>query len=142
VFLSFPPDEDMVFFPKGIFLFLVLIAAIQRTGLADTASPSVTASIQLDQLAQFALYVSKKTLVSRSNRGCTLEKLQVRRNWRAFSVGDKKIYIKAVICLQALPSRTPSYLAPGAKTRYDDFVATHINQTLFIHRTVGLSSPF
>src|SRR4051812_13112196 len=91
----------MVFFPKGIFLFLVLIAAIQRTGLADTASPSVTASIQLDQLAQFALYVSKKTLVSPSNRGCSLEKLQIRRNWRAFSVGEKKIYIKAVICLQA-----------------------------------------
>jgi tyrosinase len=86
--------------------------------------------------------VSKKTLVSRSNRGCALEKLQIRRNWRVFSVGEKKIYIKAVICLQALPSRTPSYLAPGAKTRYDDFVATHINQTLFIHRMVALSSPF
>ncbi|KAJ6033027.1 hypothetical protein N7444_010798 [Penicillium canescens] len=87
----------MVFFPKGIFLFLILIAAIQRTGLADTASSSVTASIQLDELAQFALYMSKKTL--------------------------------------ALPSRTPSYQGPGAKTRYDDFVATHLNQTLFIHRT-------
>jgi tyrosinase len=118
----------MVLFPKGIFLFLVLIAAIQRTGLADTASSSVTASIQLDGLAQFALYMSKKTLVSRSNRGCTLEKLQI---WRAFSVGERRIYIKAVICLQALPSCTPSYLAPGAKTRYDDLVATHINQTLF-----------
>jgi hypothetical protein len=50
----------MVFFPKGIFLFLVLIAAIKRTGLADTASSSVTASIQQDELAQFALYMSKK----------------------------------------------------------------------------------
>lgn len=28
-------------------------------------------------------------------------------------------------------------MAPGAKTRYDDFVATHINQTLSIHGTVS-----
>lgn len=26
-------------------------------------------------------------------------------------------------------------MAPGAKTRFDDFVATHINQTLSIHYT-------
>jgi tyrosinase len=31
------------------------------------------------------------------------------------------------------PSKIPPGLAPGAKSRYDDFVATHINQTRTIH---------
>ena len=44
-------------------------------------------------------------------------------------------YIAAVKCLQRLPARTPSSLAPGAKSRFDDFVVTHINQTLTIHYT-------
>lgn len=38
-------------------------------------------------------------------------------------------------CLQSKPAKTPASVAPGAKTRYDDFVATHINQTLTIHYT-------
>lgn len=37
----------------------------------------------------------------------------------------------------ALPAKTPSDLAEGAKTRYDDWIVTHINQTLKIHGTVS-----
>jgi tyrosinase len=48
---------------------------------------------------------------------------------------ERKDYIAAVQCLYKKPSKTPSALAPGAKTRYDDFVATHINQTISIHGT-------
>lgn len=44
-------------------------------------------------------------------------------------------YISAAKCLQSKPALTPSSAAPGAKTRFDDFVATHINQTLSIHYT-------
>lgn len=53
-----------------------------------------------------------------------------------FSRDEKLDYIDAVLCLQNKPSRTPSDLVPGAKSRYDDFVATHINQTMQIHYTV------
>lgn len=49
---------------------------------------------------------------------------------------ERKQYIAAVQCLQKLPARTPPSLVPGAKSRFDDFVATHINQTLTIHYTV------
>ena len=35
----------------------------------------------------------------------------------------------------AAPSKIPPGEAPGAKSRYDDFVAMHINQTLSIHFT-------
>lgn len=54
------------------------------------------------------------------------------------STSEKLDYIKAVKCLQSKPPRTPASEAPGAKTRFDDFVATHINQTLTIHYTVIL----
>ena len=90
---------------------------------------------QLEQLAQFALHTTQNTIAGQRT-SCTLENMRIRRNWRAFSTEEKKAYIESVLCLQALPSRTPPDLAPGAKTRYDDFVATHINQTDFIHRSV------
>jgi tyrosinase len=51
---------------------------------------------------------------------------------------ERKNYIKAVQCLFTLPSKTRVF-AEGARTRHDDFVATHINQTLQIHQTVGVS---
>jgi tyrosinase len=50
------------------------------------------------------------------------------------SNSNKKKYINAVLCLQSKPAKSGS-IAPGAKTRYDDFLATHINQTLTIHGT-------
>ena len=46
---------------------------------------------------------------------------------------ERAEYIDAVLCLQRLPSIIPKGLVPGAKSRFDDFVATHINQTLSIH---------
>jgi tyrosinase len=48
---------------------------------------------------------------------------------------ERKSYIDAVKCLQAKPARYPSDVAPGAKSRFDDYVATHINQTNTIHYT-------
>lgn len=51
------------------------------------------------------------------------------------STSEKKDYIKAVQCLSKKPAKTPSAIAAGAKNRYDDFVATHINQTIGIHGT-------
>lgn len=35
------------------------------------------------------------------------------------------------------PARTPSTAASGAKNRFDDFIGTHINQTLTIHYTAN-----
>lgn len=108
--------------------------------LPTAASTSTDkASAQLEQLAKVALDVANdkivKTQTHQQRDGCTKRNLRVRQNWKAFSPREKKAYINSVLCLQRLPARTPSGLAPGAKTRYDDFVATHINQTLQIHYT-------
>lgn len=65
-----------------------------------------------------------------------MEKLRVRRDWRAFSRAQKRAYIESVLCLTHLPSSTPAKDARGAKNRYDDFVAVHIVKSDFVHRTV------
>ncbi|KAF7594719.1 hypothetical protein BBP40_008612 [Aspergillus hancockii] len=114
-------------------------AASQQAATAtlptSASSSTAVASSQLDQLAHFAYNITTDNVSSSKRGGCTLQNLRVRRDWRAFSSTQKKAYINSVKCLQKLPSRTPAEKAPGAKTRYDDFVATHIDQTLKIHYT-------
>jgi tyrosinase len=48
---------------------------------------------------------------------------------------ERKAYIKAVRCMFKSPSKSDPVLVSGAKNRYDDFVAQHINQTTRIHGT-------
>jgi tyrosinase len=54
---------------------------------------------------------------------------------------ERRGYIDAVLCLQDKPSRfsmgTDAESFPGVKTRFDDFVAVHINMTMTIHYTVS-----
>ncbi|KAJ5683691.1 N-acetyl-6-hydroxytryptophan oxidase ivoB [Penicillium maclennaniae] len=42
-------------------------------------------------------------------------------------------YTNAVLCLQNLPNQVPTADYPGVRSRFDDFVATHINYTLHTH---------
>jgi tyrosinase len=108
-----------------------------------TISLADTALYQMNRLAQSALDLTLYGLDNRSltyDRGsCTLEKLRVRPDWRALSHRERRAYIDSILCLQRLPPQTPSAVAAGAKTRYDDFLATHINQTWQIHRTVSVA---
>ncbi|KAH7355704.1 hypothetical protein BKA66DRAFT_540064 [Pyrenochaeta sp. MPI-SDFR-AT-0127] len=66
---------------------------------------------------------------------CTLGTTAIRREWSTLAPWEKTDYINAVKCLAKKPAKTPAGVAAGAKNRYDDFVATHINQTLSIHGT-------
>ena len=113
------------------------------TSPAASDAAVAAAAAKLEQLSSYALDQTLANLPSSSEdkQACTRETLRIRRDWRAFSKPEKKDYIDSVLCLQKLPSRTPSHIAPGAKTRYDDFLATHINQTLEIHYTVHVTCP-
>lgn len=51
---------------------------------------------------------------------------------RDISESGRLDYINAVKCLQSTPARTGDIHA-GAKSRYDDFQALHIDQTDYIH---------
>ena len=52
------------------------------------------------------------------------------------TAAEKKAYIAAMLCVQKAPSKLDPKKFPGAKSRYDDFVVVHMNQTLNIHGTV------
>ncbi|KAH8886663.1 Di-copper centre-containing protein [Thozetella sp. PMI_491] len=75
-----------------------------------------------------------------SSSNCTLENAIVRREFTDLSVRERQDYISAAKCLQSTPAKSPRSLVPGARTRYDDFVATHINQTDWIHNTANFLS--
>lgn len=55
---------------------------------------------------------------------------------RTLSTDQKHEYIAAVKCLAGKPSQTGG-IYPGAKSRYDDFVGTHIVNTDYIHFVVS-----
>ncbi|KAK2805503.1 hypothetical protein FQN51_000329 [Onygenales sp. PD_10] len=57
----------------------------------------------------------------------------IRKEWRTLKNGEKKAYLDAVQCFLELPGLTPKEEAPGAISRFDDLVATHIKQTFEIH---------
>lgn len=66
---------------------------------------------------------------------------------RMLKDNEKKDYIRAVNCLQRIKSKANPKDFPGVRSRYDDFIATHIThsrgfieQTGGIHLVVRLSS--
>ncbi|KAK7911846.1 tyrosinase [Apiospora marii] len=67
--------------------------------------------------------------------GCTAENIIYRQEFGDLSKDQRLDYTQAVLCLMSLPANTPSDYAPGAKSRYDDFIITHINHTLDAHYT-------
>ncbi|KAF6827768.1 tyrosinase central domain protein [Colletotrichum plurivorum] len=94
---------------------------------------------ELASLAQSAFAKSEELLNSGDlqKRGstCTLRSIKVRKEWGSLTKQERLDYIKAVQCFTSKPARTPSEIVPGAKTRFDDFVTTHVNQTFSIHLT-------
>jgi tyrosinase len=111
---------------------------IETSALPTAASPDVTeAAKQLDQLAQFAQQQANATLQDNASKRstCNINNVAVRREWGALSNPERKAYTDAVLCLQKKQSKTPASLIPGAKSRFDDWVGTHINQTTTIHYT-------
>jgi tyrosinase len=131
---------DALFISFLLCLFSQTWAMSMVSNQDSTLNSEDTALYQMNLLARSALDLTLDGLENRSlnhDRGsCTLETLRVRRDWTALTERERRAYIDSILCLQQLPPQTPDALAAGAKTRYDDFLATHINQTWHIHRTV------
>lgn len=64
---------------------------------------------------------------------CRSDNTVARKEWGSLTLSERGSYIDAVLCMQSLPSNLDNIQVPGAKTRLDDFVATHVNQTRSIH---------
>ncbi|CCF45515.1 tyrosinase central domain-containing protein, partial [Colletotrichum higginsianum] len=126
------------------------VLALQASGvLAGPVSRSTEAALspnnpeELQKLADLARSAFDETKsqavgggeVQKRGSSCAWHNVRVRKEWGTLSRLERLDYIKAVKCLQSRPARTPSSEAPGARSRFDDFVATHINQTFTVHYT-------
>lgn len=64
---------------------------------------------------------------------CTTQNTNVRKEWGSLTTSERRSYIDAVLCMQNRPSVIPEGEVPGAKSRFDDFIAVHANYTMHIH---------
>ena len=63
---------------------------------------------------------------------------QTAHNTRSsLSPKQRSAYTTAVECLQSKPNLISNIRVPGARTRFDDVVATHIFQSPYIHFSVS-----
>lgn len=123
--------------PRAVLLGLATFAdasPLQKAASRSTAFDPSSAT-QAD-FASYALEVAQSRASNSST--CSPENITVRKLWENLSSDERIAYTDALNCLIEKPAKTPSDLAAGAKTRYDDFIVTHINQTLTIHDTVSL----
>lgn len=115
------------------------LASLADASPLQKAYPRETAfdptSATQDEFASHALEVAQSRVANSST--CNAENISVRKPWEKLTSDERIAYTDALNCLMDKPAKTPSDVAPGAKTRYDDFIITHINQTLSIHSTVG-----
>ncbi|KAF2138744.1 uncharacterized protein K452DRAFT_276472 [Aplosporella prunicola CBS 121167] len=122
-----------------ILLFASIIGAVP-TGVAQgttwplsslAAAKLNNTNAKYEDLVSHALSTAKDKVPF--SEQCTPENLIVRKEWGDLTREEQIDYTNAVVCFQHKTANTPSHLVPGAKSRYDDFVASHINQTFFIH---------
>ncbi|KAK7988022.1 hypothetical protein PG989_008337 [Apiospora arundinis] len=88
-------------------------------------------------LQERAIAALKENTVNtvKGSSSCNVFNAHVRKDWAIMTSVERKAYTKAVKCLLGKPSKSDPKVVPGAKSRYDDFVAQHINQTMSIHGT-------
>jgi tyrosinase len=101
--------------------------------LGDYSTAEIESGAALEDASQIAI----QRLQERELTGdCTFETARVRTEFRKMSNEDRKSFTDAIMCLkQTLASAEGSATGPGVLSRYDEYVATHINMTMNIHVT-------
>ncbi|TDZ38838.1 Tyrosinase-like protein orsC [Colletotrichum spinosum] len=114
----------------------VVAAAVGLLTAPVLASPAQARDVLADLQVQAMDALREAELSAVGKRSsCSIFNARYRRDWDAFSSQEKKDYIGAVQCMLTSPSKSDPEFALGARNRYDDFVAVHINQTTTIHGT-------
>ncbi|KAK0651127.1 hypothetical protein B0T16DRAFT_453629 [Cercophora newfieldiana] len=106
------------------------------SGSFTPASTIKTDALAVAALANLAAY----SVTNPNPSSCNMLNAAKRREWSTLSSSQRIAYTNAIKCLMSKPSHLSPTLVPGAKTRYDDFLAVHINQTLSIHGTANFLS--
>lgn len=122
-----------------VLLATAVTAAAQAPSISDYTADQISSGEAWQNISNIAYESMQSNIGSRTNTQCTYNNAAVRQEWRTVSLDTRKSYTDAVICLQQhAPTRmtaaeAPNY--PGIKSRYDEYVATHINYTMHIHDT-------
>jgi hypothetical protein len=111
------------------------------TSLSPTYVPKLNdytvAEIESGAALEAANKVAIQRLQERNLTGdCTFETARVRTEFRKMSNEDRKSFTDAITCLKQTPASAEGRATgPGVLSRYDEYVATHINMTMNIHVT-------
>jgi len=114
------------------------------TGVTTSLSPTYIPKLEDYSIAEIesgdALEDVSQVAVQRLqerplNGSCTFETARVRTEFRKMSNQDRKSFTDAITCLKQVPTTADGTAYPGVKSRYDEYVATHINMTMSIHVT-------
>ncbi|KAK5655291.1 hypothetical protein OQA88_5858 [Cercophora sp. LCS_1] len=92
----------------------------------------------VDKLEEATIPKVEAWMAKKPKTKCTLETAAIRREWSDLSIADREDYIKAVLCLQSKPAKAPKDKVPGALSRFDDFVATHMTTVGPLHSPAQL----
>ncbi|KAG4414580.1 hypothetical protein IFR04_012278 [Cadophora malorum] len=128
-----------MFFQFSAVVAPLLLASSASAATFTPASTTATDLLAGKGLLNLAIYQIGQAIQGKTQT-CNLGNAAVRREWSTLLPSERKAYTDAVLCLQSKPARTNQTLVPGAKSRYDDFVWTHIEQTLTIHGTANFLS--
>lgn len=115
------------------------LAAAQAPSISDYTAAQISSGAAWRNVSETADESMRSNIGSRNNTACTYDNADVRREWRTLSNETRKSFTDAVVCLQKLKPQvmTADQAAdyPGVKSRFDEYVATHINYTMNIHDT-------
>ncbi|RXG46546.1 hypothetical protein VDGE_05971 [Verticillium dahliae] len=122
-------------------LLSIVVQLMVTALLAAQASAGLYPRDSVDRLQDSGMKKLKAYIAANPpESGCTIEKAIKRKEWSSLTRGERRLYIKAVKCLHSRPSKYPRSEAPGARSRFDDFVVTHVQQTMSIHGTANFLS--
>ncbi|KAG5927466.1 hypothetical protein E4U42_002217 [Claviceps africana] len=115
-----------------------IVLAVAALAIA-TNDPNERLMAQL--VKEYKVNTKKHLELSGYGSSCRPDNIAVRKEWGNLSRRSRLEYIHAVKCLHRLPSQIDPELAPGARSRYDDFLAAHMRLAPKIHGT-GLFLPW
>ncbi|KAL2264065.1 hypothetical protein VTK26DRAFT_2851 [Humicola hyalothermophila] len=111
--------------PRGVWIAALLAGSV-------AAQPRPYPPDVVDRLADASLPKLREWLQKHPQGNCTYETAAKRKEWSDLTLQERKEYTSAVKCLMSKPALTSS-MAPGAKSRFDDYVVIHVQQTHINH---------